>query len=265
LIAGYWDTTAAVQAGVDWDFTVGRTGGPSDKNVEQMRLVYGGDGPFSLAIALEDTDPAFTTVDVPIRTSDGGVLFRADLHELGGPDRGKFPGVAGYIMWQQDKLMFQGVGVWQSDDYGDDDWGVGAGARLGLGSMFTLTAAAVYADGYHGWDNEAAIGEDDTYWAASGGLIFNLAEATRLEAGVGYENVDANNHNVFLSGQPFDQEIWVVNGGIYWDPVSQVTVGLQANYVSSDFNNADSGPHTKQISNDDNDFSVRFGTWLRFP
>src|SRR5262245_6445984 len=34
LIAGYWDTTAAIQAGVDWDFYLGPTGGPSDKNVE---------------------------------------------------------------------------------------------------------------------------------------------------------------------------------------------------------------------------------------
>jgi len=278
LIAGYWDTTAAVQAGVDWDFTVGRTGGPSDKNVEQMRLVYGGDGPFSLAIALEDSDPAFTTVDISIKNSNGHVLFKTDADFVGGPDRGKFPDVAGYIMWQQDKLMFQGVGVWQSDDYGqEDDWGVGAGARLGLGDMFTLTAAGVYAKGYHGWDNEARIGEDDTYWAASAGLIFNIAEATRLEAGVGYENVDANNNQIFVnpagfacsaSCQPFDQEIWVVNGGLYWDPVSQVTVGLQANYVSSQFDGArlhNDGEKVRDLSHDDNDFSVRFGTWLRFP
>jgi len=280
LIAGYWDTTAAVQAGVDWDFTVGHTGGPSDKNVEQMRLVYGGDGPFSLAIALEDTDAAKTTVDIAVKTSDGHVVFKTDADILGGPDRGKFPAVAGYVMWQQDKLMFQGVGVWQQDDYGnEDDWGVGAGARLGLGDMFTLTAAAVYAKGYNGWDNEANIGEDDEYWAASAGLIFNIAEATRLEAGVGYENVNADNNNIFVlpsgpacsqSCQPFDQEIWVVNGGIYWDPVSQVTVGLQANYVSNKQDGArvfvdDEKKGHSVSSNTDDDFTVRFGTWLRFP
>jgi len=289
LIAGYWDTTAAVQAGVDWDFTVGRTGGPSDKNVEQMRLVYGGDGPFSLAIALEDTDAAKTNVDITVRDSTGHFKFHTDCKggktydDLGtcpdGPDRGKFPGVAGYVMWQQDKLMFQGVGVWQSDDFGnEDDWGVGAGARLGLGDMFTLTAAAVYAKGYNGWDNEANIGEDDDYWAASGGLIFNLAEATRLEAGVGYENVNADDNEIFRnpsglfcsrSCQPFDQEIWVVNGGIYWDPVSQVTVGLQANYVSNKQDGArlhNDRERVKSVSSDtNNDFSVRFGTWLRFP
>jgi hypothetical protein len=56
IFAGFTDTTAAVQAGVDWDFTVGATGGPSDKRVEQLRLVFGTEGPFSFAIAVEDTD-----------------------------------------------------------------------------------------------------------------------------------------------------------------------------------------------------------------
>jgi len=277
LIAGYWDTTAAVQAGVDWDFTVGRTGGPSDKNVEQMRLVYGGDGPFSLAIALEDSDPVFTAEDVPVFTSHGDFVNNNIDLATRGSDRGEWPAVAGYVMYNQDKLMFQGVGVYQDDQFGDhNDWGLGAGARIGLGDMFTLTAAGVYARGYHGWDNEAAIGTDDQYWAASAGLIFNIAEATRLEAGVGYENVKAENKSLTLSTdgltvavpQPWDQEIWVVNGGLYWDPVSQVTVGLQANWVSTDRETRlDDGHdgHRASVSDNNDDISVRFGTWLRFP
>lgn len=267
LIAGYWDTTAAVQAGVDWDFTVGTTGGPSDKNVEQMRLVYGGDGPFTLAIALEDTDPAFTAIDVPAHTSDGHRIRTNFDIAFTGPDRGQFPAVAGYLMWNADKLMFQVVGVYQDDQFGDEnDWGVGAGARIGLGDMFTLTAAAVWAQGYNGWSNDFTIGEDDDFWAASAGLIFNIAEATRLEAGVGYENLEADNSNLFTSVQPFDREVWVANAGIYWDPVSQATVGLQANWVSSD-RDADvgSGRDRRHFSSSDDSIQVRFGTWLRFP
>jgi hypothetical protein len=267
LIAGYWDTTAAVQAGVDRDFTVGTTGGPSDKNVEQMRLVFGGDGPFSLAIALEDTDSAFTTRGVKVVTSDGDILFRDASFTADAPDRGRFPDVAGYLMFNQDKLMLQAVGVYQDDQFGkENDWGVGAGARIGLGDMFTLTAAGVFARGYNGWANDFTIGEDDEFWAASGGLIFNIAEATRLEAGVGYENLNADDKHLETSLQPFDRQVWVVNGGIYWDPVSQATVGLQANWISNDKDTqTGAGRDRKNISDNDTDFQVRFGTWLRFP
>jgi len=255
LIAGYWDTTAAIQSGVDWDFTVGATGGPSDKNVEQMRLVYGTDGPFSLAIAVEDTDSVVTGTTKFV-TSDGD-RFATGFFS-GTSDRGQFPAIAGYIMYNNDNLMFQLAGVWQDDQFGDqDDWGIGAGARVGLGDMFTITAAAIWADGYNGWSNDLGMGEDDDFWAASVGLIFNIAEATRAELGVGFEDINGDN---FRDG--FDQDVWTVTGGLYWDPVSQVTVGLQANY--QDFGK-DNGDLIEDAGFDDQVWQVRFGTWLRFP
>src|SRR4029434_10901466 len=67
------------------------------------------------------------------------------------------------------------------------DWGVGGGARLGIGDMFTLTAAGVYADGYNGWANDFNIANDDKFWAASAGVLVNVAEHARLEIGGGYE------------------------------------------------------------------------------
>jgi len=285
LIAGYWDTTAAIQAGVDWDFTLG-TGGPSDKNTEQMRLVYGTDGPFSLAIALEDTDDAFTAIgdggsciDV-VDTGEDDVAVIGDCEDISSEtDRGQWPAVAGYIMYNNDNLMFQVAGVYQDDQFGDEqDWGVGAGARIGLGDMFTVTAAAVFAKGYNGWTNNLAVGEDDEFWAASVGLIFNLAEATRVELGGGYEHVNAEHDRLAaldgFSGQPFDQRLWIVTAGIYWDPVSQVTVGLQGQYnsahIETDVFDAGDPLVTDDAtfdgdSHSDNNFTVRFGTWLRFP
>jgi hypothetical protein len=297
LIAGYWDTTAAIQAGVDWDFTLG-TGGPSDKNTEQMRLVYGTDGPFSLAIALEDTDDAFTAIGggdscadtaVGIDPGPDGILGTEDdipfdtafatCDDIDSEtDRGKWPAIAGYIMYNNDNLMFQVAGVYQDDQFGDDqDWGVGAGARIGLGDMFTVTAAAVFAKGYNGWTNNLAVGQDDEFWAASVGLIFNLAEATRVEIGGGYEHVNAEHDQIVVfdgfSGQPFDQRLWIVTAGIYWDPVSQVTVGLQGQYNSAHreadvFVGGDplvDGDEFEGDSDSNNNFTVRFGTWLRFP
>ena len=47
LIAGLWDSTSAVQAGIDWDFTgPGFTGLLGDDgSTEQMRLVFNNGGP----------------------------------------------------------------------------------------------------------------------------------------------------------------------------------------------------------------------------
>jgi len=61
---------------------------------------------------------------------------------------------------------------------------------------------------------------DDEFWAGSVGIIANLSEDTRLELGgcpVGY-----------------DSEATGFAGGIFWDPVAQVTVGAGATYVELD-------------------------------
>jgi len=129
------------------------------------------------------------------------------------------------------------------------------------GELDAVTAGAIYAEGYNGYSNDLSMGEDDTFWAASAGIIFNIAEATRFELGGGYEDVEAE-HSDFFSPQPFDKTVWTITGGVYWDPVSQVTLGLQANY--QDFE-ADVSNNNIDVSGDQNDFQVRFGTWLRFP
>jgi hypothetical protein len=263
LIAGLWDTTAAIQSGVDWDFTVGATGGMSDKNVEQMRLVFGGEGPFSFAIAVEDTDDAFTAIHDSNSCNDSEDVF-ADCRSVSSvTDRGQYPAIAGYVMYNNDNLMFQVAGVFQDDQFGqNEDWGVGAGTRIGLGDMFQLTAGAIYAEGYNGYSNDLSMGEDDLFWAASLGIIFNIAEATRFELGGGYEDVQAD-HNDRFSPQPFDKTVWTVTGGVYWDPVSQVTLGLQANY--QEFEVDSSNDLARGNGGSESDFAVRFGTWLRFP
>jgi len=287
LIAGYWDTTAAIQAGVDWDFTFGGQG-PSDKNTEQMRLVYGTDGPFSLAIAVEDTDDARTAIAGGDSCVDGGFVIGEDDFSIANgncedvsshTDRGQWPAIAGYIMYNNDNLMFQIAGVYQDDQFGDkQDWGIGAGARIGLGDMFTVTAAAVYAKGYNGYTDNLSVGTDDRFWAASLGLIFNLAEATRVELGAGIEDVNAEHDRIadigFEGGQPFDQRLWNLSAGIYWDPVSQVTVGLfgiynhlrlETNVYNSNDPLVNDDGFFESADNTENSFTVSFGTWLRFP
>jgi len=165
------------------------------------------------------------------------------------PDRGDFPDIAGYLMYNNNKLMFMVAGVYQDDQVGhSNDYGVGAGARIGLGDMFTLTAGVVYAKGYAGYNGDLSVGIDDKFWGASGGLIFNLAAATQLEAGFGYADNTSS-----------DEKVAHAAAGIYWDPVSQVTVGLEGDWINDKVKIEGDG-HDSNTT-----FAARFGTWLRFP
>lgn len=227
LLAGYEDTTATLLQ--SWDFygatAPTRTFGPSYIYNGQMRLTYS-DDTVSFAVALEDPD------------------FDED-------QASDVPSVRGYAMYTSDPFTGQIVGLWQSDDLGDhDDWAVGAGAKLGLAKGFDVIAAAVVGEGTSTYAaNLAPLTNDEAFWDGSVGVLANLTDETRIELGVGYEDYD-------VAGKALG-----FGGAVYWDPVSQLTVGAGATYV--DFDNAfvdDDGPTAVE----DDSLEIFVGTWLRF-
>jgi len=153
------------------------------------------------------------------------------------------------------------VGLVQKDDFGDElDWALGGGATIGITDGFQITAAAVVGSGTDSYQNNVApFTIDDDFWAASVGILAHLSEDTRLELGAGYEEADL-----------FSQNAWGVGGGVYWDPVSQVTLGVGATYVHQDI---DFGTivdfETQEVFDDsgieEDSLEIFFGTWLRFP
>jgi hypothetical protein len=271
LMAGYNDNTGALQVGWDWVAATGpvRSFGPSNPNNEQMRLTYAS-GPLSFAISVEDSD-AGTTFDVTtalalVPNTAGTAFITTNAQNLVSTrqaDRSDIPAVEGYVMYSSDAFTGQIVGMYQQDDMGDsDDWAVGGGATIGLGEMFQLTAGGVVGQGTNQYANNISpLTVDEDFWAASLGLLANITEDTRIELGVGYE--DYNEAGTALG----------VGGGIYWDPVSQVTLGVGATYVDfQDVQNVVVGtrnngqPAAVFVDEQDADsLQVFFGTWLRFP
>ncbi|MFZ5674314.1 MAG: porin [Pseudomonadota bacterium] len=267
LMAGYNDNTAALQVGWDWLAASGPVSsfGPSNPINEQMRLTYSS-GPISFAIAVEDADAGETFavsagVDGKINTADD-VLVTVD-DEV---DRADIPAVEAYVMYSSDAFTAQLVGLYQTDDLGDDDdWAIGGGATVGLGEMFQLTAGAVVGQGTSQYANNVGpLTVDEDFWGASVGLLANLSEDTRLELGVGYEDYDEAGTALGFGG------------GIYWDPVSQVTLGIGATYIDRNDTGAlavvdvDGGLpiDNEVVTVDDEDadsLEIFFGTWLRFP
>jgi hypothetical protein len=258
LMAGYNDNTGALQAGWDWLAATGptRSFGPSNPANEQMRLTYSS-GPLSFAIAVEDPDNITTTSVAgnhltcstlgvgpsDICTADG--LHVVDDFSEKTQDKSDIPNVQAYLMYSSDSFTGQIVGLYQDDNFGSDDWAVGGGATVGIAEGFQLTAGAVVGQGTSSYANNLSpLTTDEDFWGASVGVLANLAEDTRLELGVGYEDYD--NAGTALG----------FGGGVYWDPVSQVTLGAGATYI-------DFGDHA--TVNDDDSLEVFFGTWLRFP
>jgi hypothetical protein len=234
LMAGYNDNTGALQVGWDWVAATGptRSFGPSNRNNEQFRLTYSGDGPLSFAVSIEDAD------------------FDEDSH---------VPNLQAYLMYSSDAFTAQVVGLVEDDNHGDDlNWALGGGATVGLGDMFKITAGGVVGSGTDSYQNNLSpFSSDDDFWAASIGLLANLSEDTRLELGAGYEEADL-----------FSSHAWGVGGGVYWDPVSQVTLGVGATYVHSgiDFGTIiDEEEETFDFEIEEDTLEIFFGTWLRFP
>jgi len=272
LMTGYNDNTAALQVGWDWLAASGPVSsfGPSNLNNEQMRLTYSS-GPLSFALAVEDPDAgqAMELVNIIVPDLPGPPpVINPDLVALvKGPataDRSDIPLVSAYAMYSSDAFTGQIVGLYQDDNIGEDaDWAIGGGATVGLGEMFQLTAGAVYGEGTSQYANNVGpLTVDEEFWGGSVGLLANLSEDIRLELGVGYEDYDTAGTALGFGG------------GIYWDPVSQVTLGIGATYVGYDdlktaeVVDKDPGPGADADFADGEDkdsLEIFFGTWLRFP
>jgi len=263
LQAGRWDNTSAVQSGLDWDATVGATGGLTNSGVEQIRLIYT-NGPITWAVAVEDPQSGtlVTTRSILVDPEDPEGDRTFERVDTAFDDISDLPDLAAYIQYNGDGLMLMASGVAEDDDIGDDtNWFVGAGARFGLGDVAAISLAAGWGDGY-ARNSLLPIGPDNDYWGVSGLLTFNLNDTTRTELGAGYEEADVLNGDFDPeTGEFGDHNVnqWVINGGVYWDPVSQLTLGIQADYTNTDANDNrfNQGDEVDQ-------FAVRFGTWFRF-
>ncbi|MGE0008930.1 MAG: hypothetical protein AB7S92_25550 [Parvibaculaceae bacterium] len=271
LMAGVNDATASLQVGWDWNAATGPVAsfGPSqDTSNEQMRLTYAS-GPLSFAIALEDPDnisPSSSIVSTwndadQDQTIDAGEVTYA-VSDADSIDKSDIPNIQAYLMYSSDAFTAQLVGLYQDDDFGSDDWAIGGGANIGLAQSFILTVGAVVGEGTSLYTNNIGpLTTDDEFWAGSVGLIVNISEDTRLELGAGIEDYD-------VAGEALG-----FGGGIYWDPVSQLTLGVGATYVEfSDRHEFVAGldsedvPVVDLVDDDDADqLQVFFGTWFRFP
>jgi opacity protein-like surface antigen len=123
-------------------------------------------------------------------------------------------GVAGEFKYSGDDIAFElNAGYWDSAVTGSDaNWSVSAGAKLGLGEIASLTAALGTGEDRH------SLGNADNYVKGSIMATFTMSDSVSAELGMAYRDYKARN------------DIWAVGGGIYYQPVDQLTVGLEGLY-----------------------------------
>jgi hypothetical protein len=204
--AGYTGTLSNIGYGYDGACTCYYTDSapvglnPGDRT--QMRLTYAS-GPLSMAIALEDAD---------LSSKDS-------------------LGVAGEVKYSGDTFSAEVSAGWRNDtDAGHNDpWQVGVGVGANLGDMFRVSVAAGMGEA-----NNTVAALDEDYWKASILLGANLSDSVSAEIAAGYAEYDDGAFNTF--GSSGDVDVSAVLAGIYWNPVSQLTIGVEAEYQEWDSN-----------------------------
>jgi opacity protein-like surface antigen len=163
-------------------------------DTSQMRLSYAS-GPMSAAIALEDA-------------SGSGAMWGA-WDSLG---------VAAEIKYSGDTFSGEVSGIWRSEgdaSWNDSTYRVGAGVGFNLGDMFNISVGA-----------QLGSDENDTdFWGASILASMNLSDTSHIEVAYGHKDYD-------LSGGDYQVDAFLA--GIYYDPVDQLTIGVEAEYIDDE-------------------------------
>jgi hypothetical protein len=226
---GYWAMTPELTLGGGYTGSLGNIGygydgactcqytdnffdsafNPGDS--KQMRLSYAS-GPLSMAIAVEDATRDYDNNDFDgIVTTDAGNPFGGTDSDLG---------VAAEIKYSGDAINGEVSAVWRNNSFAgeSDPWQVGAGVGFSLGDMASISLAAATGEVYTG----------NNFWGASALASANLSETMHIELGAAYRNWSNSANAGFL---PFADSLSVL-GGLYYDPVSQLTIGLEAEYFN---------------------------------
>jgi opacity protein-like surface antigen len=170
--------------------------------------------------AYQQTGGAFGHDDptqIRLSYASGPISFAIALEDEANVGNKSAFGVAGEMKYAGDTIGFDlNAGYWDSKasdfDLSDSAWTVNAGANMGLGDIASLGIALGVGEDKH------LAGSVDRYSKASVFLGFTLSDAVTAEFGGAYTDYKGNSSS------------YTIAGGLYYTPVSQLTLGLEASY-----------------------------------
>jgi hypothetical protein len=215
---GWWAMTPEVTFGGGYSGSLGNVG----YGVDGACSCYGTDW-FTAEQRDEDninvgTNPGDTT-QMRLSWASGPISAAIALEDSDYDGGGGDMGVAGEIKYAGDTISGE-VSAIGYEHNGDDGYHIGAGLGFALGDMANISAAA-------------SVGEEPfkgDYWNASVLLGVSLTDSARIEVGASYADYD-----------DLSVEVFEAIAGIYYEPVSQLTLGLEVDYADGlqDFYNND--------------------------
>jgi opacity protein-like surface antigen len=188
----------------------------------QLRLSWAS-GPIGFAVAVEDATGgnAFSTNG----DNDSAGFFTDDGL-----------GVAAEVKYSGDTVSGEISAIWrESGAYAtapfidviagvivpaDDAYMVGAGLGFALGDMASISLAA----------NIGHFNYDADFWNVNALVSANLTDSVHAEVGAGWKTTDFDG---LLSG--IESDTWAVMAGLYYEPVAQLTIGVEAEYTETEF------------------------------
>ena len=189
-------------------------------DLTQLRVSYNS-GPVGVAVALEHTDEGDNPVNPGFSDSVFGVA--AEVTYSGDVFNAE---IAGYLRDTDTNGGGAGGSLTQSQI------GLGIGAKLS--DMFDISAAGSIGNNVFYTDASGWVEEGDG-WEVSAAVIATLSDSISAELGAGWSSYDSNSPDNDAT------DTFALAGGVYWSPVSQLKMGVQASYVQADdFDEADS-------------------------
>jgi hypothetical protein len=209
LAGGYTGSLSGIGFGYDGKcncyYTDNASAGYGHGDTSQMRLTYAS-GPISFAVALED-DGTNANVD---SNDDGDFDDVDDIINHGD----KAIGVAAEMKYSGDMISGEVSGGWWNGDAGNNKsaYSIGAGLGFNLGEGIDLSMSAGMFRSHGGVKS----------WKAN--ALASAALSDGISAEVGFNYVDSKNN-------ADDQR--AVLAGIYFNPVSQLTIGLEGEWIKN--------------------------------
>jgi hypothetical protein len=285
---GYWSMTPELTFGGGYAGSLGNIGYGYDGactchytdnadlafdpgDTTQMRLSYAS-GPISFAVALEDASARLGADD--FGANDAGV-------------NGDRLGAAGEMKYSGDAFSGEVSAVWRDTDEdatgSDARWQVGAGLGFGLGDIANLSIAAAMGEGPTTVVDEGEIVAgapyNQSYWGVTALASFKMTDEMHVELAGGYKNREGDEFDVAVelggdldgdwSSDGAEYETYGVMGGIYYTPVDQLTIGVEAEWYTTSLEltldeSIDADARSVEIERDADTFSIDLVSVWRF-
>jgi opacity protein-like surface antigen len=202
---GWWKMTPELTLGGGVDGSLGNSSNAFDNRCSCAYIDTGG--------AFGRGDPT----QIRLSYASGPISFAVALEDEANNNNKSAFGVAGEMKYAGDTIGFDlNAAYWDQPGSGlnrDAAWTVNAGANMGLGDIASLGLALGVGE------DKNLSGNVDSYAKASVFLGFTLSDAVSAEFGGAYTDYKGNS------------SAYTVAAGLYYTPVSQLTLGLEASYA----------------------------------